>query len=196
MLIRNETAYFLHYVSYTSTLSQIRINKQYNLYTIVGRNSENMNENTHRVWDILFKFLVGIGAIISFLYGAEKFEISSRREFAKEFYKEEIVFYNRLVSTTSSLANSTISDSTKQPIFREFDIIYNGQKDYYVADDELLDYIRKFNDAVTFMKNGEMVFSENQSTYERARKYANLIGNQSRKNIDKIIYQVKKDENE
>ena len=61
-----------------------------------------MTESQHRCWDIILKVFAGIAAIISFYYGIHKFEISSRRDFAKEFYKEEIIFYNDLVSITSN----------------------------------------------------------------------------------------------
>jgi hypothetical protein len=155
-----------------------------------------MKEETHRIWDIIFKFFAGIGAIISFWYGVEKFEISSRRDFAKEFYKEEIIFYNELVSVTSSLANQENNDSIKKQLIKQFEMIYYGKKDYFIKDKLLLDYVRKFNDAVTFIKNNQMDFSENETSYERANKYAVFIGKQSRINIDKIIFQLKNSKDE
>jgi len=62
-----------------------------------------MTEAQHRKWDILFKCLGVLGAVVVFFYGLWSYRQASKDDSAKEFWKQQFPIYVSLCKTAATI---------------------------------------------------------------------------------------------
>ena len=118
--------------------------------------------------------------------GLKQFKTQNEVENKRIFYDKQIEYINDLVSVTAEL--STPYPNERDTLISKFKSLYHGKLQFYVSDDTLIKFVTELNDICYFIEAGQQTY-QGKPTVQAAQEFAQKIGRQSKKIIDKL-YEV------